>query len=170
MKHGKAGRKSGMAKLTDAVEELIPALRSFVPTAEQLRVKSQILSRLRDDPRHAPGTLIDRSTAEYLAGSDMKAWFSEPGFQAWLSNRNEFQEMLEGSAIQALYTLQEVMAHGTQDSAKVNAAKALLELAAKFPHQQQDGGRDNPFLDMTPEQIDAYLASNAPKLIKGDDK
>lgn len=158
-------RKSSMEKAGRALEAVADELKAFNPTPEMRKVKSTIMARLKDDPVHVPGSLLSRSTAEHLAGRSLESWYGQQGFQEWLSNSTEFQDRLEGLAMQAMDTLEEIMYSGSQDSARVNAAKVAMELASKFPRQKAEEG--NPFEGMEKDKLIALFSRYAPKLLEG---
>lgn len=147
------------------IDKAVTELTVFQPTAEMRRVKSKILSRMSDDPTRMPGSLLTRSSAEQLAGRSLESWWSKQGFQEWLSNATEFTERLEGIALQAMDTLEDVMENAAQDSARVNAAKVAMELASKFPRQKLEKD-PNEFLSMEPAKIIEFLKLYAPQVLK----
>lgn len=154
-----------MDKAGKALEEVAATLTAFKPTVEMRRVKSKLLARIADDPTKPAGSLLTRSTAESLVGRSLEKWWKIEGFQSWISNSTEFTERLEGLAMQAMETLEDVMAHSQQDSARVNAAKVAMELASKFPRQKTER-EENEYLNMDRETIIKYIKTYAPSLLK----
>ena len=68
---------------------------TFIPTPEQRRVKAVLWTALVDDPIYDTQH-ITRDLASMLTGSDgwrVKQWWDrEPGFSAWLQNKDEFRQ------------------------------------------------------------------------------
>src|SRR5574343_710202 len=119
------------AKLAELMTE-----GSFIPTPDQRRVKAVLWTALTDNPAY-DSTRITRDLAVQITGEAKvgRWWDKEVGFRDWLQNKDEFRQRVEYLTQMALDTLEGVLA--SQDaktaSARVNAAKLLLEVANKMP-------------------------------------
>jgi hypothetical protein len=164
MRKSSGPKKPELASVGVKLDSALAELHSFRPTPEMRKVKSIVLSRLADDPSSAPGTLLTQSTAERMAGRSLAEWWGQPGFQEWLSNHEEFRERLEGLALTAMDALENVLTQpDMQPTAIVNAAKVVMELASKFPRQQE--APKDPMDNWSKEDLITYLRLYAPDLL-----
>lgn len=137
---------------------------TYLPTAEQRKLKSAFWLRHNENPLCEPSdisiTIIDRLVTD----SRLPKWWAQAGFKEWFRNQEEFRERVESMAHLALDTLMLILV--TDDprasSARVNAAKLLLEVARKLPSrtQVQDKFADEKISSMTKAQLDAYIAKH----------
>ena len=143
---------------TRALAELIEEA-SYTPTEQQAKAKAAFWAVAADNPALAEttGTNIARITGV----SKFPQWWSDPSFRAWFLNKEEFIQKAEYAAMVALDTLIMIMKDDTcGDAARVNASKAAIEVANKLPQRtQRERWHDEDVGNMTPQQLEAYLAS-----------
>lgn len=155
-----------MPKSTDRVMEILTDELIYHPTGEQRRAKATFWHRFHsaDIPPCEPQD-ITLAIAENLvsSGSRLERWWSDPGFAAWFRNAEEFRERVEFLTHLALDAITDVLISEDpkMSSAKVNAAKLMLEVGRKMP-KKEDTGRflDDRIGTMTRKELEDYIAKN----------
>lgn len=152
---------SGNEKLETKLAELVTEV-SFIPTPEQRRIKAVLWTALTDNPAY-DSTRITRDLAVQITGEAKvgRWWDKEQGFRDWLQNKDEFRQRVEYLTQMALDTLEGVLA--SQDaktaSARVNAAKLLLEVANKMPQKyQKEVYHDERIQKMSAAELREYIS------------
>jgi len=152
---------AGNEKLETKLAEIITDI-TFIPTPEQRRVKAVLWTALTDNPAHDTAR-ITRDLAVQLTGDSRvgRWWDKEAGFRDWLQNKDEFRQRVEYLTQMALDTLEGVLA--SQDaktaSARVNAAKLLLEVANKMPQKyQKEIYHDERIQKMSANELREYIS------------
>jgi hypothetical protein len=136
----------------------------FLPTPNQRAIKARFWKRLD----HLAPKEITKALAVQIAGPGISRWWDSPGFREWFSNKEEAAERLEYLYMLALDTAEELLLNpDAQASAKVNLIKILAQLAGKEP-QKEVKFADEAIGKMSREQLEAYIRTNAPKLLKAE--
>lgn len=142
---------------------------TYLPTHEQRKLKSAFWVRFNENPLCEPQD-ISLSVIDRIVHDNRTAkWWSQAGFKEWFRNQEEFRERVESMAHLALDTLMTILV--TDDpktsSARVNAAKLLLEVARKLPSrtQPQEKFSDDKIANMDKKQLDAYIARHTSRTI-----
>lgn len=147
---------------SDIVEMVVSEL-TYIPTPEQRRVKSAFWARFSDNPIGEVGAGLTIATvARIVDDSRIPRWWSSPGFKQWFSNENEFRDRLEYLSHKILDTLEEILVDPRGNaSARVGAAKLILEAARKMPSKQQEVKYiDAGISGMTKQQLTDYIKNN----------
>lgn len=133
---------------------------TYIPTPEQRKAKSAFWTRFHENPLCEPAD-ISLSLALQLAGDGrLSRWWSDPGFSEWFRNADEFRQRLEYLANLSLDTLEYVLVDPkAQSSAKVNAAKLLMEAARKMPSKGAvEKYLDEKIAEMDRKQLEEYIS------------
>lgn len=134
----------------------------FIPTPNQRAIKARFWKRVE----HVSPKEITKALAVQVSGPGITRWWDSPGFREWFSNREEAAERLEYLYMLALDTAEELLLNpDAQASAKVNLIKILAQLAGKEP-QKEVKFADEAIGKMSREQLEQYIRTNAPKLLK----
>lgn len=154
-----------MSKQTDKVIELIVNDITYLPSYEQRKSKSAFWLRWQQleippcDPRDITLTVAQQLVTE----PKLDRWWGEPGFSAWFRNAEEFRERVEFLANLALDAVTDILVSEDPKmaSAKVNAAKLMLEVARKMPKKEAAAPAyaDKKIQDMTREELEKYIAA-----------
>lgn len=145
------------------VTDLIVNDLTYMPSHEQRKLKSAFWLRFNDNPVAEPGNITLAMVDRIAPDSRTSKWWSQPGFRAWFLNHEEFRERVESMAHLALDTLMTILV--TDDpkmsSARVNAAKLLLEIGRKLPSRTAPVEKfvDARIGEMTKAQLDVYISS-----------
>lgn len=137
---------------------------TYLPTHEQRKVKSAFWVRFNENPLCEPQDISLSVIDRIVHDTRTSKWWAQAGFKEWFRNQEEFRERVESMAHLALDTLMVILV--TDDpktsSARVNAAKLLLEVARKLPSrtQTQDKFADEKISSMDRKQLDAYIAKH----------
>jgi len=151
--------------------ELLTSSSDFVPTDGQRRLKTAFWATYEGDKQNV-------SMAAVLAETDNSSitnWWSKPGFQSWFKNRDEGRQRLEYLFFKALDCLEDILKDTDPKtaSARVNAVKAIAELANKIPSKYQtDKLADADINKMNRQQLESYLKKNKHilKLLSAEDE
>lgn len=107
---------------------------TYLPTPEQRKAKSAFWARFHENPICDPQDISINVALKIGGDGRLSKWWSEPGFKEWFRNADEFRQRLEYLVNLSLDTLEHVLVDPkAQGSAKVNAAKLLMEVARKMP-------------------------------------
>lgn len=163
---------SSINKATQQLE-IVASELTYIPSPEQRKTKSAFWTRFNDNPLCEPQDISLAVAIQFVSDERLTKWWPQTGFKEWFRNRDEFRQRIEYLVHQALDSLEYVLADPkAQASAKVNAAKLLMEVARKMPSKQDSAGQylDEKISTMTKAELEAYVRSRAPKLIKPEDK
>jgi hypothetical protein len=143
---------------------------TYVPTAQQRILKSAFLTRIAESPLEDMKSISLPQIQKYVYDNRLPKWWSQPGFREWFTNREEFRERVESLAHLALDTLQKILLDEDSKSmsARVNAAKILMEVGKKMPPK---GGIREVYADdkvgkMGRAELEEFLKRNQPKLLE----
>lgn len=142
--------------------EVISSDLTYLPSAEQRKLKEAFWLRFSADPTCDPSEVTQSIVELYTSDSRVSRWWSQTGFKEWFRNQEEFRERAAILAHLALDTLQSIMINETaQASARVNAAKLVMEIARKMPTKQAvEKYVDEKIAEMDKKQLEAYIAKN----------
>lgn len=155
---------SSSSKLSEAeVISLGASELTYLPTPDQRKAKSAFWARFNENPICEPSD-ISLTTAERLAGDRrLSRWWSQEGFKEWFRNQDEFRQRLEYLVNLSLDSLEYVLADPkAQSSAKVNAAKLLMEVARKMPPKHAvEKYLDEKIAEMDRKQLEDFISKRA---------
>lgn len=149
-------------KSATALIEVLANDLTYIPNPEQRKVKESFWVRFTENPVCEP-THITLSIVLQLVGDPrLDRWWNHPGFKEWFRNQEEFRERAATMAHLALDTLQSILLNElAQPSARVNAAKLVLEISQKMPQKQAEiRYRDDSIGKMSKSQLEAFLTKN----------
>ena len=160
--------------LNRKVETLIEVISdiTYLPSPEQRRAKSSFWTRFSDNPLCDPSDISLSVIDRVLGDSRLGRWWKVPGFPDWFRNQEEFRERVEGLIHVALDTLEQVMFDPkAQASAKVNAAKLLMEVGRKMPPKSvREIYVDEKISRMDRKELEEYIRRNTPKLVSSEEE
>jgi hypothetical protein len=147
----------------DAVSR-VSDLESFRPSAEQQRAKARLHARLRERAEVVDLASLTADEVATLAGNRrVLTWLRDPGFAAWLADKDTFATNALAMRELAVQVIGEVLLSDYEPKVltakdKLKAADMLLQLTAAYPAKQ----REVRFLDkdldaMPPDQVQAEL-------------
>lgn len=151
---------------TDRLIELVESNElTYIPTAQQRMLKSAFQTRIQESPLEDMKNVSLPQIQKYVYDSRLPKWWSQPGFREWFTNREEFRERVESLAHLALDTLQKILLDEDSKSmsARVNAAKILMEIGKKMPPK---GGIREIYIDdkvskMGRAELEEFLRRNS---------
>lgn len=151
-----------MSKKTEALFEIIASDLTYLPSPEERRVKSAFHQRFQS--LDIPPCLmqdITLSIAQSLAPDRrLDRWWEVPGFKEWFRNAEEFRERVEYLTSLALDAVTEILISDDprQASARIAAAKLMLEVGKKMPEKKAVAVyADEKIGAMDKKQLDAYI-------------
>jgi hypothetical protein len=147
--------------------EFLAGEYSYEPTQDQRRVRGSFWSRVESQEILISGMVSLDQARSLVREPRLPTWWKKSGFPEWFSNSNEFRDRLEYLSHRVLDSLEEVLDdRAANASAKVAAAKLLLEAARKMPSKQSDLGKflDAKIQGMTRPQIEDFLRRNQQQL------
>lgn len=142
--------------------EIIANDITYIPNDQQRKLKSAFWTRFNENPICEPQDVTVAIIQRVAQDGRLEKWWSQAGFKEWFRNQEEFRERVESMAHLALDTLMVILV--TDDpkmsSARVNAAKLLLEMARKLPSRTESKEKyaDEKISGMSKKQLDAYIA------------
>lgn len=147
--------------MSDKVLEILVNDLTYMPSHEQRKLKSAFWIRFNENPVCEPQDITVAMIGRLVTDGRVPKWWAQPGFKEWFRNQEEFRERVESMAHLALDTLMSILI--TEDpkmsSARVNAAKLLLEIARKIPSKTQvEKTSDDRIGEMDKKQLDAYIS------------
>lgn len=136
------------------------AEKPYVPSPAQKQAKAQMWKRAGDTLPERP----ELATASRFVDdtANLAKWWDTPGFQAWLWNRNEFDERLDYLASIVLDQFETILTSArSSDSAKMAAAKMVLEASRKLG-RTSDGAEfaDEKIAKMDRGQLEEFIAKS----------
>lgn len=150
------------SKISKVVEVMANDL-TYLPSPEQRKLKSAFWLRFSENPICDPRDVGLGTVHQLTQDSRVDRWWGVPGFREWFRNQEEFRERVESMAHLALDTLMVILV--TDDpkmsSARVSAAKLLLEVSRKLPSRtatEVGKSADKLIAEMDKKQLDAYIA------------
>lgn len=152
-----------MATSTETKIEVMVNDLTYMPSHEQRKLKSAFWMRWNDNPLADARDITLAQVDRVVPDSRTARWWSQPGFREWFLNHEEFRERVESMTHLALDTLMTILV--TDDpkmsSARVNAAKLLLEIGKKLPSRTAGPDKfvDAKIGEMSKQQLDAYISS-----------
>jgi hypothetical protein len=145
-------------KLESAVDEI-----SFSPGAEHKQVKAAYWAKMTDDPTALSRESVTLNRAIQVTGcTKLRRWWSQPGFQEWFSNGEEWKQKLLYIIDVGLDALLEVFADPNPKTAaaKVRAFEVACRLAGREPARAKEVRFvDKAINDMSPAQLQSFLES-----------
>lgn len=157
---------SGSDKLrgltTTALNRLpVRSSNSFQPTDAHKRAKAAFWSHFFSTGALPPEQVNLALAAEISGFSvEIQEWWSIDGFQEWFSNGEEFRQRVEYLSNAALDVLQEILHDGgAKVSDKLQAAKMVLEVAAKFPKSSpKEQFADEAIAEMSAKELEEFIS------------
>lgn len=150
-----SGHKS-LSKLTDAV--------IFEPTPTQLRLKAKFWERFGSGPFAAghSESISGDLVAQVTNSRKLTDWWSKPGFRDWFLDTQEETFQVKALFGMALGELQKLILNPeTQDGAKVQALKLIMEINDKMPNKNKEKFLDEHVGKMDKAQLDASTTDAA---------
>jgi hypothetical protein len=144
-----------------APEEYAAELDGFEPTDAMRRAKTSFWNSVP-----SKDVKITLTAAIAHSGStSLRNWWGKPGFVEWFTGQNEWRNRVECLAMRGLDIAEQLlMDRRTTPASKVQLIKLFAELADKMPSRQKEVRYiDAQVADMTPEQLETFIASNMPK-------
>lgn len=141
--------------------EMIANDLTYMPNHEQRKVKSAFWMRFNENPICEADSVTLSIALSVVSDGRLDKWWTQAGFKEWFRNQEEFRERVESMAHLALDTLMMILV--TDDpkaaSARVSAAKLLLEVARKLPKAASEMTyKDDKISGMDRKQLDAYIS------------
>jgi hypothetical protein len=139
-------------------------LTSFVPDTAQRQLKSRIWTYYVSADLPPPPEL-DLATAARLGGDKrISQWWDAPGFQDWLSNKDEFKQRVDYIAQISLDKIEQLLLDPEMSgTAKVALIKMVMDLAGKASKAApEDKYRDDDLNKMSKEDLEKFLADRLP--------
>lgn len=156
----------------DALEQVqLLSEFQFEPTNAHRKAKSAFWQRFGDNPICDPNDISLAIAAQFVADKRIEKWWSLPGFRQWFSNQNEFRELVESGAYQAVQTAINILSMPTNAKsagAQISAARLMLEIAQKMPARpspKQEAFLDERIAQMSRAELQEYIARNTPRLV-----
>ncbi len=139
--------------------EIVASELTYMPSPEQRKAKSAFWARFNDNPICDPQDISLAIALQFANDERLSRWWSQSGFKEWFRNRDEFRQRVEYLVHQALDSLEYVLVDPkAQASAKVNAAKLLMEVARKMPQKQvAEQYLDEKIGQMSKQQLQEYI-------------
>lgn len=117
-----------------AVLDLAVSELTFLPSPEQRKAKSAFWARFQENPLCEPSEISLAVATRFCGDGRLSRWWGQEGFRDWFRNSDEFRQRLEYLVNLSLDSIEYVLTDPkAQSSAKVNAAKLLMEVARKMP-------------------------------------
>lgn len=147
---------------TADILELVVDELTYLPSPEQRRAKSAFWARFSDNPICEPEDISLAVALRFSPDNRLSRWWIQPGFKEWFRNRDEFRQRMEYLANLALDSLEGILADPkAQGTAKVNAAKLIMEVARKTPNKSQaEQFLDEKVSQMSRPQLEEYIKKN----------
>lgn len=151
-----------MASQSDKVIEVLASDLSYLPNASQRTIKEAFWCRWNENPLCDPKDITLSIALQIIGDGRLERWWSQPGFKEWFRNQEEFRERAASLAHLALDTIQSILINeDAQPSARVNAAKLAMEIAAKMPKAQPaQKFLDDQISRMDKRQLEDFLTRN----------
>jgi hypothetical protein len=155
-----------MARKSKAEQQFsaIVASVQFHPTPEQRDAKSAFWLAVQSNPVVDLAHITMAGIIHMTGQSKVEKWWSQPGFQEWFTNREEFRMKLESATHMAIGVLMEIMGNPDANAAaRVAAAKMVIEAAGKNEGKQRAEPEvsDKRIQGMSEQQLEAYIARHA---------
>lgn len=149
--------------------EIAASEMTYLPSPEQRRAKSAFWTRFNDNPICAPADISLPLALRYINDERLTRWWPQAGFADWFRNADEFRQRIEYLVHLSLDTLENVLVdQAAQASAKVNAAKLLMEVAQKMPKRAVTEMLDDAIAKMDRKQLEEYVRART-KLVSSAD-
>lgn len=141
------------------VLEHVASELTYLPTPEQRKVKSAFWTRFNENPICEPADITLTTVLKFIDDHRVPRWWPDQSFQQWFRNKDEFRQRMEYLAQLALDGLEFVLADPkSQATAKVNAAKLIMEVARKMPPKQAvEQYLDEKIANMDRRQLEEYI-------------
>lgn len=148
-------------KLDLAVNEI-----TYLPGPEQRKAKSAFWTKFNDNPICDPEDVSLAVAIRFSGDGRLSRWWSTPGFRDWFQNKDEFRQRIEYLVNLSLDSIEDILLDPkAQTSARVNAAKLLMEVARKTPSKAQaEKYLDEKVAQMDRKQLEEYIQIRAAKL------
>lgn len=158
-------------RTTAEILEIVSNELTYLPSPEQRKSKSSFWVRFNDNPICEPQDISLQLALQFVDDSRLSKWWSQDGFKEWFRNRDEFRQRIEYLAHLSLDTLESVLIDPmSQSSAKVNAAKLLMEVARKMPPKQAvEQYLDQKIAEMDRKQLEEFVKSRMKLLTPATD-
>lgn len=154
---------SDKVKLTQILDDLV-----FMPSTMQRRIKAAFWTKFSQNPIADVGSITAELAARIAGNQNVKKWWSQPGFQEWFLNEDEFRQKLEYLAHLALDTIEEVLLNPDANvNAKSSMAKLIFEAAHKMPSKWQNTKyMDEQIQRMDLAQLESFIKQRSIGLIE----
>jgi hypothetical protein len=145
---------SNLSNIAALVEDMV-----YVPTPTQRQVKAAYWAVWGDNPTTDSNSITLAAVMQITNDGRVSKWWSQPGFREWFTNRDEFRQRTEYLAHIALDTLEQLLVDPDANaSARVNAAKLLLEATDKMPRKYaKEKLLDERINRMGPHELQQWL-------------
>lgn len=145
------------------VLELATSELTYLPTPEQRKAKSGFWAKWQENPLCDPADISLALALRFGGDTRLSRWWGQEGFADWFRNADEFRQRIEYLANLSLDSLEFVLVDPkAQSSAKVNAAKLLMELARKMPSRAAvEKYMDEKIAEMDKKQLEEYISKRA---------
>lgn len=152
----------GIKKLEEATTEL--GILTFHPTDEHRRAKARFWTKMQSAPFGSrPETMGPDECSRVVGIPALRNWWQKAGFKDWFLNNTEHTEKLEYLYDLALNAVEDILRNTDPkaQNARINAIKAVSELARKMPSRQQTVVLDRDISKMSEEQLREYIAKQS---------
>lgn len=150
-----------LKSVTDTLEIVADEL-TYLPSPEQRKAKSAFWAKFNDNPLCDPEDISLAISKQFCSDRRLDNWWKFEGFKEWFRNKDEFRQRMEYLAQLSLDALESILADPkAQGSAKVNAAKLIMEVSRKMPQKSlQEQFLDEKVSQMTKPQLEQYIKKN----------
>jgi hypothetical protein len=147
--------------------EIVASELTYIPSPEQRKTKAAFWAKYNDNPIVEPQDITLPIILQFVSDERVTKWWPQSGFKEWFRNKDEFRQRIEYLVHQALDSIEYVLSDPkAQASAKVNAAKLLMEVARKMPPKNvAEQYLDEKIASMSRKELEEYVRSKTPKLI-----
>lgn len=140
--------------------EIATSELTYLPTPEQRKAKSAFWARFNENPICDPSQISLSIALRFAGDNRISRWWPQTGFREWFQNSDEFRQRLEYLANLALDSIEHILADPrAQASAKVTAAKLVMEVARKMPPKHQaEKYADEKIGEMDRKQLEEFIS------------
>lgn len=141
------------------IVDIVTSELTYLPSVPQRKLKSAFWSRFNENPLCDPSQISLSIALRFVPDGRLEKWWQQVGFREWFCNHNEFRDRLEYLSHKILDSLEYVLDDPkAQASAKVNAAKLILEASRKMPSRtQKETMIDERVAQMDKKQLQEFI-------------
>lgn len=152
------------------VVDMIANELTYLPSAEQRRIKSAFWAKFLDNPLCEPSDISLSIVAQFVGDSRIQRWWSVAGFREWFCNRDEFRQRIENLAYKCLERMESLLDDpNTNANAVVNTMKLIMEMGKKMPSKSsKELYLDEKVAEMSKAELESYIQKNTKLISKAE--